>query len=67
MLLQDQAPVKDADLELKPMNLKEGDRYVINHDEGLTAIDFDRGDAATAGTIDRSEGCYRRDDVGEQV
>ncbi|RWW67459.1 hypothetical protein BHE74_00025101 [Ensete ventricosum] len=22
------------------MNLKEGDRYVVNHDEGLTAVDF---------------------------
>ncbi|RWV78569.1 hypothetical protein GW17_00060437 [Ensete ventricosum] len=34
-------PVKDADLEQMPTNLKEGDRYVVNHDEGLTAIDFD--------------------------
>ncbi|RRT33315.1 hypothetical protein B296_00045970 [Ensete ventricosum] len=24
-----------------PMNLKEGDRYVVNHGEGLTAVDFD--------------------------
>ncbi|RWW61445.1 hypothetical protein BHE74_00031506 [Ensete ventricosum] len=23
-----------------PMNLKEGDRYVVNHGEGLTAVDF---------------------------
>ncbi|RWV90444.1 hypothetical protein GW17_00047354 [Ensete ventricosum] len=38
---QDQAPVKDADLELMPMNRKEGDRYVGNHSEGLMAIDFD--------------------------
>ncbi|RRT37336.1 hypothetical protein B296_00029557 [Ensete ventricosum] len=40
MPLQYQAPMKDADLEQMPMNLKEGDRYVVNHDEGLTTIDF---------------------------
>ncbi|RWV83833.1 hypothetical protein BHE74_00018660 [Ensete ventricosum] len=56
MLPQYQALVKDVDLELKPINLKEGDCYVINHGEGLMAINFDIGDAATAGTIDRSEG-----------
>ncbi|RRT57054.1 hypothetical protein B296_00033821 [Ensete ventricosum] len=38
---QDQAPVKDADLEQMSMNRKEGDRYVVNHDEGLTTVDFD--------------------------
>ncbi|RRT75671.1 hypothetical protein B296_00015201 [Ensete ventricosum] len=59
------APMKDADLEQRPMNLKEGDRYIVNHDEGLTTIDFDGGDAATAWAIDRSEGkrekrCGRR-------
>ncbi|RRT63626.1 hypothetical protein B296_00017036 [Ensete ventricosum] len=53
---QDQAPVKDADLEQGPMNLKEGDRYVVNHGEGLTVVDFDEGDATMAGAIDRSEG-----------
>ncbi|RRT70637.1 hypothetical protein B296_00020778 [Ensete ventricosum] len=37
---QDQALVKDADLEPMPMNLKEEDRYVVNHDEGLTVVDF---------------------------
>ncbi|RWW68504.1 hypothetical protein BHE74_00023967 [Ensete ventricosum] len=37
---QDQAPAKDADLEHMPMNLKEGDRYVVNHVEGLTTVDF---------------------------
>ncbi|RRT75128.1 hypothetical protein B296_00002388 [Ensete ventricosum] len=37
---QDQAPVKDADLEQMPMNLKEGYHYVVNHGEGLTAVDF---------------------------
>ncbi|RWW52383.1 hypothetical protein BHE74_00041194 [Ensete ventricosum] len=35
---QNQALVKDADLEQMPMNLKEGDRYVVNHGEGLTAV-----------------------------
>ncbi|RRT47126.1 hypothetical protein B296_00030717 [Ensete ventricosum] len=30
---QDQAPVKDADLEPMLMNLKEGDCYVVNHGE----------------------------------
>ncbi|RRT32624.1 hypothetical protein B296_00054005 [Ensete ventricosum] len=53
---QDQAPVKDADLEQRLMNLKEGDRYVVNHDKGLTTANFGGGDAATAGAIDRSEG-----------
>ncbi|RRT49948.1 hypothetical protein B296_00050512 [Ensete ventricosum] len=38
---QDQAPVKDADLEPMPMNLKEGDSYVVNHGEDLMAVDFD--------------------------
>ncbi|RWW45524.1 hypothetical protein BHE74_00048623, partial [Ensete ventricosum] len=38
---QDQAPMKDTDLEQMLMNLKEGDRYVVNHDEGLTVVDFD--------------------------
>ncbi|RWW42817.1 hypothetical protein BHE74_00051589 [Ensete ventricosum] len=57
--------MKDANLEQRPMNLKEGDRYIVNHDEGLTTIDFDGGDAATAWAIDRSEGkrekrCGRR-------
>ncbi|RZS07353.1 hypothetical protein BHM03_00038176 [Ensete ventricosum] len=32
--------VKNTDLELVPINLKEGDRYVVNHGEGLTAVDF---------------------------
>ncbi|RWW26833.1 hypothetical protein BHE74_00029875 [Ensete ventricosum] len=53
---QDQAPVKDADLEQRPMNLKEGDRYVLNHGEGLMVVDFDGGDATMDGAIDRSEG-----------
>ncbi|RWW38843.1 hypothetical protein BHE74_00055887 [Ensete ventricosum] len=37
---QAQAPVNDADFEQMPMNLKEGDCYVVNHSEGLTAVDF---------------------------
>ncbi|RWW11033.1 hypothetical protein BHE74_00036728 [Ensete ventricosum] len=40
MAPQDQAPVKDADLEHMPMNLKEGDSYVVNYGEGLTVVDF---------------------------
>ncbi|RRT35411.1 hypothetical protein B296_00053245 [Ensete ventricosum] len=35
---QDHAPVKDADLEQMPINLKEGDHF--NHSEGLAAVDF---------------------------
>ncbi|RWW67003.1 hypothetical protein BHE74_00025581 [Ensete ventricosum] len=34
----------------------QGDRYVVNRGEGLTAVDFGRGDVATAGVIGRSEG-----------
>ncbi|RWW87698.1 hypothetical protein BHE74_00003455 [Ensete ventricosum] len=37
---QDQAPMKYADLEPMPMNLKEGNRYVVNHDECLMVVDF---------------------------
>ncbi|RWW46099.1 hypothetical protein BHE74_00047995 [Ensete ventricosum] len=37
---QDQALVKDANLEQMPMNLKEGGRYVVNHGEGLAAVNF---------------------------
>ncbi|RRT59950.1 hypothetical protein B296_00009685 [Ensete ventricosum] len=33
--------VQDTDLEQMPMNLKEGDRYVVNHGEGLTTVYFD--------------------------
>ncbi|RZS19719.1 hypothetical protein BHM03_00052158 [Ensete ventricosum] len=32
--------MKYAYLEQMPMNLKEGDRYVVNHGESLTAVDF---------------------------
>ncbi|RWW58927.1 hypothetical protein BHE74_00034172 [Ensete ventricosum] len=32
------------------------DHCVVNRGEGLTAVDFDGGDAATAGAIGRSEG-----------
>ncbi|RZS22672.1 hypothetical protein BHM03_00055484 [Ensete ventricosum] len=43
----------------------QGDRCVVDRDEGLTTIDFGGGDAATAGAIGRSEGqrekrCGRR-------
>ncbi|RWW53589.1 hypothetical protein BHE74_00039911 [Ensete ventricosum] len=41
MPLRDQALAKDTDLKHMPMNLKEGDCYVVNHGEGLTAVDFD--------------------------
>ncbi|RWW04864.1 hypothetical protein GW17_00031890 [Ensete ventricosum] len=41
MPLQDQAPMKEVDLEPMSRNLKEGDRYVVNHGEGLTTVDFD--------------------------
>ncbi|RRT41442.1 hypothetical protein B296_00045401 [Ensete ventricosum] len=34
----------------------QGDCYVVNRDEGLTAVDFGGGDVATAGVIGRSEG-----------
>ncbi|RWW68812.1 hypothetical protein BHE74_00023637 [Ensete ventricosum] len=34
----------------------QGDRCVVNRGEGLTAVDFGGGDAATAGAIGRSEG-----------
>ncbi|RWW07762.1 hypothetical protein GW17_00028839 [Ensete ventricosum] len=37
---QDQAPMNDANLEPIPMNLKEGDRYVVNHGECLMIVDF---------------------------
>ncbi|RZS19860.1 hypothetical protein BHM03_00052305 [Ensete ventricosum] len=51
-----QKDASDADLEQRPMNLKEGDRYVVNHGESLTTVDFGGGDATMAGAIDRSEG-----------
>ncbi|RRT65655.1 hypothetical protein B296_00011419 [Ensete ventricosum] len=38
---QDQTPMKDTDLEHMSMNLKEGDRCVVNHGEGLMAVNFD--------------------------
>ncbi|RWW00008.1 hypothetical protein GW17_00037057 [Ensete ventricosum] len=34
----------------------QGDRCVVNRDEGLTTVDFSGGDAATTGAIGRSEG-----------
>ncbi|RWW34607.1 hypothetical protein GW17_00000621 [Ensete ventricosum] len=47
MPTQGRALVKDVDLEPMSMNLKEGDRYVVNRDEDLTAVDFD-GDVSLA-------------------
>ncbi|RWW01425.1 hypothetical protein GW17_00035537 [Ensete ventricosum] len=38
---QDQTPVKEADLEPMSRNLKEGDRYVVHHGDGLTSVDLD--------------------------
>ncbi|RWW77677.1 hypothetical protein BHE74_00014148 [Ensete ventricosum] len=38
---QNQALMEDTDLKPMPMNLKEGDRYFVNSDEGLTVLDFD--------------------------
>ncbi|RRT73504.1 hypothetical protein B296_00024729 [Ensete ventricosum] len=59
---QDQAPVKDANIEQMPMNLKEGDRYVVNYSEGLTAVDFDdhvslveKESASMAGMVGRGD------------
>ncbi|RRT52423.1 hypothetical protein B296_00017132 [Ensete ventricosum] len=40
MPLYDQALVKDINLELMPINLTEGDCYVINHGKGLMVVDF---------------------------
>ncbi|RRT60076.1 hypothetical protein B296_00020969 [Ensete ventricosum] len=51
MSSQDQAPVKDADLD--PMSRN---HCIVNHSEGLMVVDFGGGDAATTGTIGRSEG-----------
>ncbi|RZR70742.1 hypothetical protein BHM03_00001253 [Ensete ventricosum] len=38
---QDRVPVKDANLEMMSMNLKEGGYCVVNRDEDLTAVDFE--------------------------
>ncbi|RWW41610.1 hypothetical protein BHE74_00052891 [Ensete ventricosum] len=40
MPLYDQALMKDVNLELIPINLKEGDCYVINHGKGMMVVDF---------------------------
>ncbi|RWW43996.1 hypothetical protein BHE74_00050286 [Ensete ventricosum] len=57
-----------------PMNLKEGDRYVINHDEGLTTIDFDSHKIACSGRggrrgIGQAEGAAGtgRNSSGDQI
>ncbi|RWW89040.1 hypothetical protein BHE74_00002058 [Ensete ventricosum] len=57
---QDQAPVKNVDLELMSMNLKEEDRYVINHGEDLTAVDF----GSYVSLIEKEDiGMTRREDL----
>ncbi|RRT63863.1 hypothetical protein B296_00028537 [Ensete ventricosum] len=38
---QDQAHVKNVDLEIMSINLKEGGSCVVNRGEDLTAVDFD--------------------------
>ncbi|RWW64069.1 hypothetical protein BHE74_00028717 [Ensete ventricosum] len=66
---QDQTPVKNADLELMPMNLKEEDCYVVNHVENLMVVDFDdyvslaeKEDAGMAERGDLTRGrCSRMD------
>ncbi|RZS28729.1 hypothetical protein BHM03_00062368 [Ensete ventricosum] len=37
----------------------QGDRCVVNRDEGLTTVDFGGGDAATTGAIGRLKGSER--------
>ncbi|RRT60738.1 hypothetical protein B296_00009575 [Ensete ventricosum] len=71
---QDQAPVKDVELEPMLMNLKEGDRYVINHGEDLTTIDFGgyvslakKEDAGVVGRGDPARGRRNRMDRAEAV
>ncbi|RRT65051.1 hypothetical protein B296_00040728 [Ensete ventricosum] len=44
---QDRAPIKDVDLEMMSMNLKEGGCCVVNRDKDLTAVDFG-GDVSLA-------------------
>ncbi|RWV77635.1 hypothetical protein GW17_00061510 [Ensete ventricosum] len=51
---QDQAPMKDTDLELMSMNLKEGDRCVVNRNESMTTVDFS-GDVSLVEKLVRHE------------
>ncbi|RWV98015.1 hypothetical protein GW17_00039165 [Ensete ventricosum] len=71
---QDQTPVKNADLELMPMNLKEEDCYVVNHVENLMVVDFDdyvslaeKEDAGMAERGDLTRGRCSRMDGAEAV
>ncbi|RZS01621.1 hypothetical protein BHM03_00031512 [Ensete ventricosum] len=57
-----------------PMNLKEGDRYVVNHGEDLTAVDFgdyvslaEKEDVDMAGRGDLARGRRNRMDRAEAV
>ncbi|RWW71142.1 hypothetical protein BHE74_00021131 [Ensete ventricosum] len=45
----------------------QGDRYVVNRGEGLTAVDFGEGDAATTGAIGRSEGTLGKENRATEV
>ncbi|RZR78422.1 hypothetical protein BHM03_00003754, partial [Ensete ventricosum] len=64
---QDQAPLKDVDLEQMLMNLKEGDHYVVNHGEGLIAVDFDGhvslAEKEGAGIVERRSGTGHAQEV----
>ncbi|RWW63032.1 hypothetical protein BHE74_00029811 [Ensete ventricosum] len=55
---QDQAPVKDTDLEQMPMNLKKGDHF--NHSEGLATVEFgghvSLAEKEGAGMVERRSG-----------
>ncbi|RZS21705.1 hypothetical protein BHM03_00054393 [Ensete ventricosum] len=69
---QDQALVNDADLEPMLMNFKKGDRYVVNHGEDLTTVDFgnyvslaEKEDVDMAGRGDPTRG-RRRDLDGKK-
>ncbi|RWV87767.1 hypothetical protein GW17_00050207 [Ensete ventricosum] len=69
---QDQAPANDADLEPMLMNLKERDRYVVNHGKDLTTVDFggyvslaEKEDVDMAGRGDLTRG-RRRDLDGKK-
>ncbi|RZS04076.1 hypothetical protein BHM03_00034355 [Ensete ventricosum] len=60
---KEQTILLEPNFEQMPMNLKEGDCYVVNHSEGLTAVDF--GDHVSlaekegAGMAERRSGTER--------
>ncbi|RZS07615.1 hypothetical protein BHM03_00038481 [Ensete ventricosum] len=68
---QDLVSVKDANLEQMPMNLKEGDCYVVNHGEGLTTVDFGgHGSLAEkegAGMVERRSGTEHAQQKGWSI